>query len=131
MISFSDEVRLRQRALELREQEFSKYADAFGLSDDPDIPVAASMSLIDEDRYLDSDAKNRVNTIIGGSPQGDSGLISRKELATSAVRMGVGYVAANRLGSGLGSILGLNPVVKRTLSRIGGVAGAVLNSGIL
>ena len=95
------------------------------------IPVKHSIDLINSDPFLTFDQKAQTEAVIANAEQRRSGLVSGKALASSALRLGAGFVPAYYFGKGVGSLLALPPDTTRTLSRIGGIAGAVLNSGII
>jgi len=95
------------------------------------IPVSRSLDLINTDAYLDPFSKEQVATILTGAENKESGLISGKQLATSAIRMGASYLPAYMFGKGLGSLLGLPGPVTERVSKIGGIAAAIYNSGII
>jgi hypothetical protein len=57
-------------------------------------------------------------------------LISGKDLARGAVRAGVGYGAAFALGQTVGKIFDLPEPLTDRMSRIGGIAGAIINTGV-
>jgi len=111
-----------------RFQKQQSYVDAF---EGEHIPVRHSMDLVNQDPFLNLGQKVVTNSLIGGAEEGGSGLTTSGQLVRSAVRAGVGYGVASLFGQGLGKILSLPPDEAKAVSRIGGVAGAVLNSGIM
>jgi len=95
------------------------------------IPVSASLSYVSADPFLDPMAKVHTEDIISGAENSTSGLISKRQLAQSAIRLGAGFAPAYAFGKTVGGILSLpSPVVGR-VSKIGGLAAAILNSGIV
>lgn len=95
------------------------------------IPVSASLRYVAEDTYLDPMLKRHTEDIISGAENTTSGLISKRQLAQSAIRLGAGFAPAYAFGKTVGGILSLpSPIVGR-VSKIGGLAAAILNSGIV
>jgi hypothetical protein len=94
------------------------------------VPISYSMDLINGDPFLTLPEKEFTNVLLEGAESSSSGMVSGKDLASSAIRSGVGFGAAYAFGSGVGKVLALPTPVTKRLSLIGGIAGAVLNSGI-
>jgi hypothetical protein len=108
---------------------------AFGDWDSPflkeKIPVAAVQQYLSNDAYLSGGQKGMMHTIVDDASNGKrSGLISGKDLARGAVRVGVGYGAAFALGQTVGKIFDLPEPLTSRMSRIGGIAGAIINTGV-
>jgi len=94
------------------------------------IPASVAMDLLGNDRYLDNSQKSLTVGILNDAEEGRSGLISGKDITRSAVRAGVGYGAAYLFGNTMGKVFGLPTPVTKQLSHFGGLAGAVINTGI-
>jgi hypothetical protein len=96
------------------------------------VPVATSLNLIDNDPFLTLGEKNRVGGYIIGANNGlGAGKTSQKSLMNTAIRAGLGFGAAYLFGKGIGSLFSLPPEQTKKLSQVGGIAGALYNSGIL
>jgi hypothetical protein len=98
-----------------------------------DIPVASSMKLIDSNaqamgQEVAGAINNGLNTASGGL---GAGLISTESLIKGLTRAGFGYAGGNRLGAVLGTVFAQPPQVKEQLKNVMGIAGIVLNSGII
>lgn len=95
------------------------------------IPIKTSLRLVDEDLFLNPFEKSVTGSLIYGAENKDSGLTSGKKLTDSAIRAGVGFVPSYMFGKGVGTVLGLPAPIRDRISFAGGLAGAVINSGIL
>lgn len=103
------------------------------LSDDTyfnnDIDVHGALHAVHLDPVLTPSSKRNVNDLILNST--DESKTSGFNLTNSALKAGVSYGAAWLFGQGLGNVLGMpQPVVNR-ISTAGGIASAVIGSGIL
>jgi len=111
----------------MQKQHSLGFQDAFAAER---VPISYSMDLINGDPFLTLPEKEFTNMLLEGAEGSNSGLVSGKDLAGSAIRSGVGFGAAYAFGTGVGKLLALPTPVTKRLSAIGGIAGAVLNSGI-
>jgi hypothetical protein len=89
------------------------------------------VDLINQDPFLKPPAKGAAGFIVEGAAPGGSGLVSGRDIMRSAIHAGAGYVGAYLFGKAIGSIVGLPPDVVEDISKKGGIAGAVLNTGVL
>jgi hypothetical protein len=123
-----------QQAGQMQKNNSEKRAFFMGAADEMDqktIPVNYSTLLVAKDPFLSPEAKSLTVELLQDSRGGPVGLTSGRDLYTSAVRAGAGFAAAYLFGSGLASTLGVEPEKAKKLSQLGGVAAAVINSGIL
>ena len=95
------------------------------------IPVHVAMGVIERDPFLTLGQKKTINGFIGNTYEGDSGSISGQTIANTAVKAGIGGLAGFAFGKTLGNIFALESEQVNRLSRYGGVAGAIYNTGIL
>ena len=100
-----------------------------------DIPVASSMKLMSAPNNVAAagpELINGINTALHDASGGiGAGLISTKDLTKSLTRVGFGYMAGERIGSVLGTLLAQPPQVKEKLNKTTAIIGAVLNSGVI
>jgi len=93
------------------------------------IPVGASINLIRNDPILFQSSRNKVSSLLTSSASGTH--TSSFNLTNAAVNAGVDFGAAYLFGQGVGKILAIpQPVVNR-VSMAGGLAAAVIGSGVL
>ena len=95
------------------------------------VPVHQARNIIHRDPFLSLGDKVTVDGIIGGTPEGDSGMTSGFSLTDTAIKAGVGAVAGFAFGKTMGNLFSLEDESIDRLSRYGGVAGAIYNTGIL
>ena len=95
-----------------------------------DIHTSTAVSLINRDEFLDPYQKLKVDTIIAGSDEQRSGWTSPRRLTQTAVQAGAGFVPAYNFGRAVGGILALPEPAAGRLAKAGGLAGAIINSGI-
>jgi hypothetical protein len=95
------------------------------------VPVHQARQMIQRDPFLTLGEKTTVDGIIGGTPEGDSGMTSGASIASTALKAGVGAVGGFALGKTLGNLFALESEHIDRLSQYGGVAGAIYNTGIL
>jgi hypothetical protein len=96
------------------------------------VPVRTTINLLDQDPFLSLADKKIVKGMIVDANDGlDAGKTSGKSLMSTAVKAGVGFGAAYLFGQGVGGLLSLPPEQTKKLSQVGGLAGAIYNSGIL
>jgi hypothetical protein len=94
------------------------------------VPIKHSIDLLNEDPFLTVGQKSFSTHVMQGSEMDGSGLTSGKKIARSALRAGVGFGTAYTFGKTMGTVLGLPKPAKERLSRVGGLAAAVVNTGI-
>jgi hypothetical protein len=95
------------------------------------VPIKYTMDTIQRDPFLDLESKAYTNSIIGGAENAESGVTSSKSIMRSALHAGVGFGSAYAFGNVIGSIFSLPEKNTKRLSNIGGIAGAIVNTGIL
>jgi len=95
------------------------------------IPISKSLDLVQNDLFLNPYQKNQTSSLIFGAEKKESGLTSGKDLTRSAINAGIGFVPAYGFGRIVGGVLGLPPPVRERVSLVGGLAAAVINSGVL
>ena len=108
---------------------------ALGVWEDPlfnseRIPVSYSLNLINADPFLTLGEKEITGMVIEGAEGGDSGLVSGRDVARSAIQAGVGSGAGILFGKTVGALLSLPSPVTRRLSVAGAIAGALINTGL-
>jgi hypothetical protein len=110
----------------------SSFGDTTSLLNTPVVPLNHSSELIETDPYLNNRQKGVILNIFDHTAEGGrSGLVSASDLASGAVRAGFGYGAGSVAGLVLGSLFSLPTRVTQKLSQIGGIANAVVNTGIV
>ncbi len=106
--------------------------DVDALIETPIVPLRHAEELIENDPYLNPRQKGIILNIFDKTDTGGrSGLVSVSDLASAGVRAGLGYAGGAAAGLVLGSIFGLPTSVTQQLSRVGGIANAVINTGIV
>ena len=99
-----------------------------------DIPVASSLQLINSSNnasIMGPQLNRGINQGFQYASGGlGAGMVSTDDLVKSLTRVGFGYAGGNVLGSVLGTIFAQPPVVKEKLGTIGGIGGAIINSGL-
>jgi hypothetical protein len=103
-------------------------ADASYLEED--VPIHQSLQVIDRDPFLTLGQKSRVGGLFAGAENMTAGYTSGQKLARSALKAGVGFGTAYIFGQVAGRVFGLPEPVLDRMSAIGGVAGALANTGI-
>ena len=119
---------------QMHKYQSDKSAFYMGADDELDqevIPVNYSSLLVDSDPFLAPEAKQVTIGLLHKANGADAGFTSGRKLFKAAVKAGAGFGAAYMFGRGLTSVLGAGTEVSKKLSKIGGVAAAVVNSGIL
>lgn len=123
---------LPQEVQQRGELNLAKEGSFLSAFDGRTVPVRTTIDLINQDPFLDLEDKKIVNGLIVDSNNGFSaGKTSGQSLMNTAVKAGIGYGASYLFGKGIGSLLSLPPEQTKTLSQVGGLAGAIYNSGIL
>jgi len=95
----------------------------------PTIPTAYSATVMNRDPYLPPEHKTYTSSLLLKASEGRP-KFSRNDLARTAIRSGVDFGAAFLLGQGVGRMLSMPPAVVNRLSVGGGIANAVIGSGI-
>lgn len=102
------------------------------LLDAPIIPLKHSKDLIWSDPYLSGRQKNIGTGVFDEAAGGkESGLISGSDIAKVLVRGGAGYLAGSFAGRTVANLFSLPPSATSVLSRGGGIATALINTGIV
>jgi len=94
------------------------------------IPVSYSLNLINADPFLTLGEKEITGRVLEGAEGGDSGLVSGRDVARSAIQAGIGGGIGILLGKAVGALLSLPSPVTRRLSVAGAIAGALTNTGL-
>ena len=94
------------------------------------IPMAASLDLIYADPFLSRGQKRVAGMVLEGAEGGNSGLVSGRDVARSAIQAGAGGGVGFLLGKTMGALLSLPSPVKSRLSAVGAIAGAIANTGL-
>jgi hypothetical protein len=94
------------------------------------IPVNQGRALIQRDPFLTQHNKARVDYLLRNAGEGDSGSISGHDLATTAVKAGIGIAAGIAFGKTMGNLFSMNTAQTDRLSNIGAFAGALYNTGV-
>lgn len=108
-------------------QKIGGYDDPFHKEN---IPISYAEDVINRDPFLSRGQKGATNMLLEGSEGSGSGLTSGRKLMRSALQAGVGFGTAYLFGNTAGKVLSLSPDITRRLSTVGGVAGALVNTGI-
>jgi len=95
------------------------------------IPTKDMISTINKDKYMDPFQKLQTNTILYNADKERRGLISGREVAKTAIRAGLGFMPGYALGKTLTSLAGLPSPVRNRMAHLGGVGGALFNTGVL
>ena len=91
------------------------------------ISAATSRDYAERDPYLTPRGRS---TLLSAIPPG-GGLVPPNVVARSLVGAGVGYAASTVAGGTLGLLFGMPMDTRRRLQRVGAIAGALYNSGLL
>jgi hypothetical protein len=106
-----------------------------GSLDDPftsrRIPISYTLDTIQGDPFLSIQDKERTNSFIFGAENSDSGVTDSRSIMRSALQAGIGFGVAHTFGKVIGNIFSLPEENTQRLSTIGGIAGAIANTGIL
>ena len=94
------------------------------------IPVSYSLNLINADPFLTLGEKEITGMVLEGAEGGNSGLVSSRDIARSAIQVGVGSAVGILFGKTVGALLSLPSPVTRRLSVVGAIAGALTNTGL-
>jgi hypothetical protein len=126
----SDEVDM----LEMLDVDTSKEAYDYNDPDDTyydeNIYVPSALHAVQSDPVLLKRNRNIVSGLVASSSDGRN-KTSGYRLTSAALRAGVGYGSAWALGQGLGSLLSMPAPIVNRLSQAGGIAAAVVGSGVL
>jgi hypothetical protein len=95
---------------------------------DRSVPINFSMGLIKADPFLTLGQKRQTSSLLFGAENRSTGLTTGQKLMTSAVKAGVGFGTAYLFGRVMGGLLSLPPSVTESLSRAGGIAGALVET---
>lgn len=121
----------REMPPDMQKESSEKHAFGADEIDQEVIPVNYSSLLVEADPFLAPDAKKVTIGLLRASKGADAGMTSGRKLFKAAVKAGAGYGSAYLFGRGLTTVLGAGTDISKKLSKIGGIAAAVLNSGIL
>lgn len=94
------------------------------------VPIHYSLDLLKTDPFLTEGQKQIATSLTTGAEDRSIGMTSGEKLMKSAVRAGVGFATAYLFGKALSSVMALPPPIVKRVSVGGGIAGALLNSGI-
>jgi len=95
------------------------------------VPITFATSTINKDSYLRAQEKEAINGILLKSNDYKPGIVSPKNIMSTALNAGVNFGVAYGLGKVTGTIFGLpSPIVNR-LSVIGGIAAGLKGTGII
>lgn len=95
------------------------------------IPTKNMISSINKDKYMNPFQKLKTNTILYNADQDKKGLVSGRKVAQAAIRAGLGFMPGYALGKTLTSLSGLPTEVVDRMAYLGGIGGALLNTGVL
>lgn len=100
--------------------------------DTPSIGLGFAKHVVQNDPYLREDDVGKVVAIIDQAGGGKSyGVVAPKDLVRGALSLGVRSVPAYMFGAGVGKLLGLDQSTVKKLSWAGGIASAIVQSGVL
>lgn len=106
--------------------------DSNALLNAPIIPLQHSKDLIWRDPYLNNRQKNVGTGVFEEAASGQSsGLISGGDIAKVLIRGGLGYAVGSFAGRTAANLFSLPPTATNALSRSGGIATALINTGIV
>ena len=94
------------------------------------IPIHQGRQLILRDPFLADTHKRDIDNVLANTGEGDSGSISGFDIATTAVKAGIGLAAGIAFGKTMGNLFSMGTAQTNRLSNIGAVAGALYNTGI-
>jgi hypothetical protein len=95
------------------------------------VPISYSIDLIQRDPFLSIPQKAVTTGLLEGSAGGaKAGSSSGMDLTKAAIRAGVGFGTAYAFGRAATSVLGLPLPQAKKVSQYGGLAGALVNTGI-
>jgi len=98
---------------------------------DKDIVRPSEMiGAINNDKFLNSWEKLQAGTLISNSDKEKKGLTSGKKIAGTALRAGIGFLPSYYFGKTVAGIAGLPKDTLNRMGALGGMAGALYNSGI-
>jgi hypothetical protein len=96
------------------------------------IPLDHTREVLQNDPFLSMDQKGQALAIIDNTGYNTkTGKASASDLAAGAIRAGFGLAGGAVAGYVLGSLFALPTAVTRSLSLAGGVAGALINTGVV
>jgi len=111
-----------------RQLEAEEPADTFLQAE---TPVRQSLTYVGVDPFLSNNQKLHTQGLLVAANDGQTaGFTSGQELAKAAVQAGVGFGTAYLFGRVAGEILSLPSATVKGLSLAGGLAGALVNTGI-
>lgn len=117
-----------------KEYESNGKEASSGLSDflSSTVPVKSSMNTIAMDPFMTNTEKTKTNSLIFSSDTDNSGtgLLSGRDLASTAFKAGSHGGSAYLFGKTMGTLFGLPKPITNRLSEIGGVASAIRSTGI-
>ena len=94
----------------------------------PSVPILRSSRIVDQDPFFSNKEKGFLKASL--TLDKPMGMLSVNDLASTAMKAGVGYAVSSMFASSMSSVLGLPEPLARAASKIGGLSGAVYNSGI-
>jgi hypothetical protein len=94
------------------------------------IPVHQGRQMIHRDPFLTNQDKSMVDSVMINAGEGKSGSISGFDIASTAVKAGIGLAAGIAFGKTMGNLFSMGSAQTSRLSNIGAVAGALYNTGI-
>ena len=116
-----------QRDPRMQKQQ-SEEADPFF---QPETPIRQSLEYVGVDPFLTNSQKHQTQGLLVASNNGQTaGYTSGHSLMKSAVKAGVGFGTAYLFGRVAGGLLAMPSETVKNLSLAGGLAGALINSGI-
>ena len=113
-------------------EAFSMYGEPDPENPIPAVPIGSAMHLVAGDPYLSADQKGQFYGFLTSASDGNRrGLLHPSNVIKAGIGAGLGYTGANVAAKVLGSVFGLQPSTKKTLRRMGALAGALLGSGVI
>ena len=98
----------------------------------PTIPLAHSKELIFRDPFLNYKQKGQVGAIFNHTGYNtETGLCSISDIAAGAIKAGFGLAGGLFAGHVVGKLFSLPDPITRALSVSGGIAGTLLNTGVV
>jgi hypothetical protein len=109
-----------------------EWGDVFSQgASDPTIPLHSSLALIHGDEYLNPFQRSSAGSLLLQAQGANKApAFSRDDLVQSGIDKGLDFTRAYAFGQGVGWLLGLPEPLTSRISKAGGLANAIIRSGI-
>ena len=95
------------------------------------VPVREMIGQVNRDRFLNNFEKLRVDRLLYESDRDRDGLASGADISRTAIRAGLGAAAGYAFGRTMGRLAGIPAGARNRIGLMGGVAGALRNTGVI